>query len=104
MSRSTTVMILRRVGQSRWSHFLLAACVAGLFGVAACTSSGYDSGGGGGSSSGGGGNGCPSGYCNSNGYCCAQGLVGCEGACYNSTGDAYSATGDSSCLSVKTVC
>lgn len=102
MSRSGSMKILQGLGRSRLGQCLLAAFVAGLLGVAACTSSGgYDD-----SSSGGGsgGNGCPSGYCNSNGYCCAQGLVGCQGSCYASTGDAYSATGDSSCLSVKTVC
>ena len=60
---------------------------------------------GGGSTDGGSsGNGCQAGYCNSNGYCCAQGLVGCENNCYNSTGDAYTATGNNSCLSVRTVC
>ena len=102
MSQSRSVKILRRVGRSHLSHFLLAAFVVGLFGVVACTSSGgYDSSSGGGGSSG---NGCPSGYCNSNGYCCAQGLVGCQGSCYASTGDAYSATHDSTCLSVTTVC
>lgn len=103
MSRFVSTKIQLGLNRSRLGQWLLAACVAGLFGMAACTSSGgYDS-----SSSGSGGssgNGCPSGYCNSNGYCCAQGLVGCEGSCYNSTGDAYSATHDASCLSVTTVC
>lgn len=70
--------------------------------IAACTSSGYDSGGGGSTS--GGGNGCEAGYCNSNGYCCPNGYVGCEGSCYTSTGAAYSATQNSSCLSATTVC
>lgn len=104
MSHYRSNRILHRLGRSHVSQFLLAAFVVGMFGVVACTSTnGYDSSGGSSSSSGGG-NGCPSGYCNSNGYCCAQGLVGCEGSCYNSTGDAYSATGDATCLSVKTVC
>lgn len=80
------------------AYFLLAALVSSLL-LAACA--GGDSGG---SSSGGGGNGCSSGYCNSNGYCCPQGTVGCDGACYSSTSAAYSATLNSSCLSVRTVC
>lgn len=104
MSRSGSDKISSVLSHAHLGQYLLAAFVAGLFGVAACTSSGYDSSGGGSSSGGSASNGCQSGYCNSNGYCCPQGLVGCEGYCYNSTGDAYSATHDSSCLSVTTVC
>lgn len=81
------------------ARIFLAAMTMTLF-LCSC---GYESGGGT-SGGGSGGNGCQSGYCNSNGYCCQQGLVGCDGACYSSTSAAYSATGNSSCLSATTVC
>jgi hypothetical protein len=42
--------------------------------------------------------------CQSNGYCCAPGLVGCNGACYVSNTAAYTATGNPACLSVVTIC
>ncbi|HET7923115.1 MAG TPA: hypothetical protein VFM15_10215 [Gammaproteobacteria bacterium] len=94
----------RKLGRSRLAYFLLAALIVGLFGMAACVSPYSDETSSSSSSGGSGGNGCQAGYCNSNGYCCPKGTVGCQGYCYNSTGDAYSATGDSTCLSVKTVC